>query len=126
MNIKILFLGLAALANAMAEAAKAFASTIGVESPEAAAAQPQPPAAGGEDTKPKRGRPAAQPKAEAPAGPTDEERFEANKTRIKPLVEGGQGADVKAVIGKYSKTGMKDIPADQQAAFEKDLEALSY
>lgn len=125
MNIKFLFLGLAALANAMAEAAKAFASTIGDESPEAAA-QPQAPAAGGEDTKPKRGRPAAQPKAEAPAGPTDEERFEANKTRIKPLVEGGQGADVKAVIGKYSKTGMKDIPADQQAAFEKDLEALSY
>jgi len=117
---KYVILGLAAILTAAGTAAKGYA--------EGAAEDPAAPA--GEPTdKPRRGRPPAgetKTPENAPAGPTDAERFEKNRELIKPLVEGGQGAEVKTVIAKYSKTGLKDIPATSQADFEKDLSALSY
>lgn len=77
---------------------------------------------------PRRGRPpkAAPPAAPAEDSPSDEDRYQANRALIEPLVKGGQGEDVKKVITKYSKEGLKGLPADKQADFEKDIEALSY
>lgn len=64
-------------------------------------------------------------------GTSDADRFQRNRDLIAPLVKGGEGKDpqgdeVKKVIAKYSKTGLKDIPAANQAEFEKDIEALNY
>lgn len=117
-----MFLGMAAIFAAAGNAAKAFA-----ESTEEGYAAP------GSEEQPKRGRgrPPGKPEdpAAAPAGDTgktDEERLNANKLIIKPLIENNQGEDVKKVIGKYSKTGLKDLPAASQADFEKDIAALTY
>lgn len=117
--IKQLFLGIAAILLAAGKAAQSFAdgapdeAAPSSDTPEKPAGRP-------------RGRP-AKTNEEGPAdGPTDEERLEKNKLLIKPLVEGGQGEDVKKVIAKYSSTGLKGIPADKQAAFEKDVDGLSY
>lgn len=121
---KYLFLGIAAIAAAVASSAKAYAD--GVEDPA--------PGATGEEA-PKRGRgrppgnatPPVEPAASgASSGPTDADRFDGNRALIKPLVEAGQGEEVKKVIAKYSKTGLKDLPATSQADFVKDIEALSY
>lgn len=109
---------------------QAFAN--GEEAPESAAPTPAPAGDGAEPRK--RGRPpgaaAAKPPEGATAGNTtaedDTARFESNRALIKQLVDAGQGEDVKKVIAKYSKTGLKDLPADKQADFEKDIAALSY
>lgn len=79
----------------------------------------------------RRGRPPGSGAAGAatpPAGDTttDADRFQGNRALIDPLVKDGQGEEVKKVIAKYSKTGLKDIPAASQADFEKDIEALNY
>lgn len=117
---KYLFLGIAAIASAIATSAKAYA-----ESAE------DPSAGDGEPAKPRRGRPpggtpAGEPAGGGATGPTDAERLESNKALIKPLVESGNGEEVKKVIAKYSKTGLKDITAADQKAFETDIAALSY
>ena len=75
--------------------------------------------------------PVSQPTGEAEAQPekqelSDADRWEANKLRIKPFVEEGKGEEVRKIVAKYSATGMKDIPADKQADFEKALEALTF
>lgn len=99
---------------------------------------PETPASGGEPAAPKRGRGrppggSATTETTTATGPTDAERFETNRSLIKPFVEGDkekgiepQGPTIKNIIGKYSKTGLKDLPADKQAEFEKDIAALSY
>lgn len=118
---KYSFLGLAAIFLAAGNAAKAYAE--GTEEPAA-------PAGGGEAeaTTKRRGRPPGGAAAAAdPAPPADDPaaRLAANKELVKALVEGGQGADVKKVVAKYTEGTLKDLPADKQAAFEKDIEALS-
>lgn len=118
---KFAFLGIASILLAAGAAAKAYAE--GNEEPA--------PGGAGDEPEAKRGR--GRPKApETPAGgagaggPTDSERFETNRAKIKPLIDNNQGEDVKKVIGKYSKTGLKDLPAASQADFEKDIDALAY
>lgn len=86
---------------------------------------------GGEAPKRGRGRPPAEKAATETAGtgaaaPTDEERLNANRALIKPLVDANQGAEVQKVVLKYSKTGLKDLPAESQKAFENDIAALTY
>lgn len=127
---KYSFLGLAAILLAAGNAAKAHAE--GAESP----ANDNTPA--GEDqptgeAKPRRGRPPggaagkpAEDKPEASPAQDDAARFQSNRELIKPLVDNAQGEDVKKVIAKYSKTGLKDLPAAHQADFEKDIAALNY
>lgn len=118
---KYTFLGLAAILTAAGSAAKAYAD--GTEAPtEAAGDTPEPKRRG----RPPGGAAASDAPGGGATGPTDEERFGKNRELIKPLVEGGQGEEVKKVIAKYSKTGLKDIPATSQADFAKDIEALSY
>lgn len=51
--------------------------------------------------------------------------YEELRALIKPLVEGGQGAEVKQVIQKYAAS-LKEIQPKDHAAFEKDIAALSY
>lgn len=121
---KYAFIGLASILVAAGTAAKAYAD--GTE-------DNTPPAGGGEDTpKRGRGRPPAEKPAEtvaSPAGDTAkdaEEQFQANRALIDPLIKNKQGEDVKKVISKYSKTGLRDLPAASQADFEKDIEALTY
>jgi len=53
-------------------------------------------------------------------------RYEANRALIEPIVKSGNGPAVKNVISKYSTNGLKELPIANQAAFEKDLESLSY
>lgn len=120
---KYAFLGIASILLAAGNAAKAHAETVqdtmGPEStPE------------GEPRKP-RGRPAGttnKVEETATTGPNDEERLAANKQLIAPLVAApaSQGEEVKKVIAKYSATGLKGLPADKQADFEKDIAALTY
>ena len=90
---------------------------------------------GGEaPAKPRRGRPAAT--AEPQTGPQEPEKpaetvagktYEELQALIRPLVEAGQGADVKLVIAKYGEN-LKAVAAkpETHAAFEKDISALSY
>lgn len=121
---KYTFLGLAAILSAGGAAAKAYAD--GAEEPAPATGAP----ADGEPAKRGRGRPpggsAAPAEPAGGAGPTDAERFEANRALIKPLVDAGQGEEVKKVIAKYSKTGLKDLPAASQTLFDLDIAALAY
>lgn len=89
-------------------------------------------AAAGEATGKRRGRPPTTEKSpdtektqepETVSGKTYEEL----QAIIRPLVESGQGADVKKVIAKYGES-LKDISTKPQhhTAFEKDIAALSY
>lgn len=121
---KYLFLGVAAILSAAGAAAKAYAD--GAEAPPGDEAPGG--GEGGEPAKRGRGRPPGGTKTEGDtkAGATDAERFDTNRALIKPLIDGNQGEDVKKVIAKYSKTGLKDLPAASQADFEKDIAALSY
>lgn len=56
---------------------------------------------------------------------TDEERYLSNRALIEPIVKANKGLEVKKVINKYAPS-LKEIPADKQAAFVKDMEALTY
>ena len=96
--------------------------------------QPSTPAPEPAPTK-RRGRPPVTTPAEtpaeetaAPAEPaptTGTKTYEELRELIKPLVEEGRGEEVKKVIGKYAAS-LKEIPADKQAAFVKDIEGLTY
>lgn len=73
-----------------------------------------------------------EPKAEKPVEPEPEEQkaavtktYDDMKAVIEPLVKEGRGAEVKATIAKYSPT-LKEMDPAHYAAFEKDIEALSY
>lgn len=74
------------------------------------------PGEGGGENKPKRGRPAKE-----PPGKTLDDM----KELVRPLLEEGRTEEVKKAVAKYSKTGIKDIPPESFAAFEKDIAALS-
>ncbi len=141
----------ALIAIAAAATALAAAATALVSGAEVTTCATLPPAASTDDAPPqqeeapaptkKRGRPpgTAAPTPEAPA-PTDavkpESEPEAKKPEvtgmsleelqalIKPLIEDGQGADVKKVITKYA-TKLAEIDAKDHAAFAKDIQALS-
>jgi hypothetical protein len=52
--------------------------------------------------------------------------YEELRALIAPLVKDGQGEEVKKIIAKYSDSGLKGMEAKHQAAFEKDIAALSY
>jgi len=115
----------------------AFITTLANEGEAASTETP----AGEPSTKPKRGRPptsATPPPTETPAAPAapakpEEPVTPAGKTYeelqaiIRPLVEAGQGADVKKVIAKYGEN-LKAVSEKPQhhAAFDKDIAALSY
>lgn len=111
---------------AFLSAAAAVAAAHANGAPEDTAA----PAGGDAENKPRRGRPpggsAAAPAGDTATGPTDEERLASNQALIKPLIDDNKGEEVKAVIAKYSKAGLKGIPTASQAAFAKDIEALTY
>lgn len=89
-----------------------------------------------EPTKGKRGRPPASATPPAEQTPPAEEPAVTGKTYeelqaiIRPVVEAGQGVDVKKVIKKYApETGaLKELATLPQhhATFEKDIAALSY
>ena len=76
-----------------------------------------------------------EPKVEKPAEPepvtepvvpaTNGKTYDDMKAVIDPLVKEGRGAEVKAAITKYSPT-LKEMDPSNYAAFEKDIEALSY
>lgn len=100
--------------------------------------KPQETAATPEEEKPKRGRKAAaaaqpetpaesaalaQPETPAVTGKTYEEL----KAIIKPVVEAGQGAEVKAVIAKFAENlkALEGKP-EHHEAFEKEIAALVY
>lgn len=116
---------LSALANEFSSEAPASAEAAAAPTPEPAALKAK---------KTKAEKPAPEPeKVEEPATPAQPESaeeptgksYEELRALIKPLVEGGQGAEVKAVIGKYAAS-LKEIQPKDHAAFEKDLAALSY
>lgn len=122
-------IAIAALLSAAGAALTAFASEFGGD--EKPDATPEPPAPAKAPKKAKKEEPAPAP-AETPGEPetggeaTGGKTYEELRALIKPLVEGGQGAEVKAVIAKYSATGLKDMEAKHHAAFEKDIAALGY
>lgn len=111
-------LALAAAATALASAAAAMAEELGA-TPAATPPGDEPAAT------PRRGRPAKNTEPEAPKGKTYEELQEL----IAPFVEDGKGEQVKKIIGKHTGGGtLKDLAAkpENQAAFEKDLNALAF
>lgn len=106
--------------------AEAPATAIPVEKPKKAKKEVAPAA-----EKPAEPAPAPAEEPAAPAAAEDEgtpKSYEELRAMIKPLVEGGQGADVKKVIAKYG-TDLKDVStkgAKVHADFERDLAALTY
>ncbi len=98
-----------------------------------------PPAAG--EPAPVKTRKPREPKAEKPVEPAEVtgsepvqtteqpklngKTYDDMKAVIEPLVKEGRGAEVKATIAKYSPT-LKEMDPAHYAAFEKDIEALSY
>ena len=119
---------LASAAAALAAAAASLAEECGGECPNPGIVTEPTPATTQAlaEAKKGRGRPATppaeeEPKAEKPAFPT----FADLRLLIKPLVEGGQGGDVKKIINKYAPC-LQEITDDKKAAFVKDIEALSY
>lgn len=98
---------------------------------------PETPASGGDDGEgsipgKRRGRPAgstnkpAEPEKQ-PETPADdpEKRLAHNREITGQLIKDGNGQLVKNVLKKYTDGTLKDLPAEHQAAFEKDIEALS-
>lgn len=85
--------------------------------------------------KPKRGRKAAAAQPETPAetiAPAQLETptgktYEELKAIIKPVVEAGNGEDVKKVIAKYA-TNLKELEGkpEHHEAFEKEIAGLVY
>jgi hypothetical protein len=125
---KVAIAGLLSAAGAVLNAFAAEYSGSDVAQPEA------------EAPKAKRTKPAAPaPTVETPAAAAPEaapqpeaategegKTYDELRALIKPLVEGGQGEEVKKVIAKYSPNGLKNMEAKHHAAFEKDIAALSY
>lgn len=114
---KYAFLGLAAILTAAGAAASNYANGS-TEEPQGA-----PP----EEPK-RRGRPTGStnkaPEDNGGAAVSGEDRLAANKLLIKPLIDAAHGELVKKAVAVYSKTGMKDIPEANQAAFEADIKKL--
>lgn len=89
---------------------------------------------------PKAEKPAEKPADPAPAETAAEEpaaapaeggkTYEELKAIIAPLVASGEGLQVKAIIKKYdpesTPPSLKTMPAKNHAAFEKDIQALTY
>jgi len=124
-HMKTAILALAAAASALANAAVEMLRHIQGDAPTESEPEdntdtPTAPATRGRGRPPKAAAetPAAIP---APVGKTYEEL----RALIEPLVEDGKGEDVKKIVGKYSQSGLKALPADKQAAFIRDIEALS-
>lgn len=112
---KATLLAIAAFAAAIATTANKLANE---DTPDATpAADPQP------TTRRTRGpaktEPLADPAANAGIPETDLREL------IKPLVESGKGAEVKALITKHGGTKLSDLPAAAHAAFARDIEALT-
>lgn len=107
---------------ALAAALTALASAITEECGSAAAA---PETTTGEEAPApsKRGRPPGKPAAEKEA--PESKTLDELKEIIKPLVAEGRGAEIKAILKKLDCEALKDLPAEKQAAFLKDVEALS-
>lgn len=87
-------------------------------------------AAAGEAPVKRRGRPPATekpPETEQPAETVTGKTYEELQALIRPLVEAGSGAEVKAVIAKYGEN-LKAVAGkpETHASFEKDITALSY
>ena len=78
---------------------------------------------------PKAAAPAAEPVTEEPTAveqpKLNGKTYDDMKAVIEPLVKEGRGAEVKAVITKYAPT-LKEMDPSNYAAFEKEIEALSY
>src|SRR4051812_47686870 len=62
----------------------------------------------------------------ADAGKATGKTYEELQAIIKPIIEAGNGPELKKVIVKYSPTGIKDLKVEDQAAFLKDVDALAY
>lgn len=124
-------IAIASLLSAAGAVLNAFASEYGGgETPEAAATpegpktrKPRTPAAAPAAAEPEDVQATLQRNAEAEeTGKTYDEL----RALIAPIVKDGQGEEVKKVIAKYSETGLKGMEAKHHAAFEKDIQALSY
>jgi len=127
-------LAIAALISALGDTFKAIAAELsGATAPAETQSDPATPEAPAEPAPVKTRKP-REPKAEKPVEPepTTTEQPKLNgktyddmKAVIEPLVKEGRGAEVKATIAKYSPT-LKEMDPAHYAAFEKDIEALSY
>jgi hypothetical protein len=82
-----------------------------------------PDAGAGGDAPKRRGRPPGATAAAAEEPETKGKTLDELKELVKPLIEDGQRAEVQAIIKKYGSS-LSQIPADKQAAFVKDIEAL--
>jgi len=123
--MKAAIIALCAAASALANAALELAQHFGDnDTPEAG--DTDTPAAAATTATRGRGRPPKAATAETPApAATVGKSYDELRALIQPLVEDGKGEDVKKIVAKYSSTGLKDLPADKQAAFVKDIEALT-
>lgn len=81
--------------------------------------------AGGEAPKRGRGRPPGGGGSSEPDKGSGVKTYEELRAIVQPLIEGGQGPDVKKVVAKYSASGLKDLKAEDQPAFLKDIDALT-
>jgi len=99
--------------------------------------------ASAETDKPKRGRPPKSITTEAPATPpvetpaqpeppkeekTAEQKpnlAEIRKEAAKPLIQGGQGKEVKALLEKYKVSNISSIADSDHESFLNDIEALA-
>lgn len=119
---------------ALAAGCSAFAQYINAAEGNTSPSQPEDPAPTTATETRKRGRPAATLEKSEPTGPTtdakapvdDEARIAANKALIQPFVVAKRGEEVKAIIRKYSETGVVGVQAKDQKAFEADIESLNY
>ena len=119
MATKTTILALASAAAALATAASSIAEELGGGN--ASAASETTTTTAPPEGK-KRGRPAAPSGEDKPEYKTLDEL----KEIIAPLVKDSRGADIKKLLkDTYGVDGMKDLPGEKQAAFLKDIEALS-
>lgn len=72
--------------------------------------------------------PAAEPPVEEPATTGEGKTYEELRALIAQPVKDGQGEEVKKIIKKYAGEGgsLKTLDAKHHAAFEKDIQALTY
>ncbi len=116
-----------AIANAFTSIGDAILESVGEAPPD----NTTPPAGGeGATAAPRRGRPpkSAEASTPAPAAAAPAVDVEKERARLReiymPQVDAGKGESVKAIISKYSPTGMDAMKASDFPAFEKDIQAL--
>jgi len=108
----------------------AFITTLANEEP-CAGAPVSSPDTEGAPVKPKRGRPPTATPTETPPPPAvTGKTYEELQEVIRPFVTAGRGAEVKAIIGKYSSEnptlkGLMEFP-QHHAAFAADIEQMNY